>query len=264
MTGGAALAAAQMIARRGDVAANVDEHLRFVSAAADADVGLLVFPELSLTGYELDLAGELAFSEQDPRLRPLIEASQTHAMTLVAGAPVRVGSKLHIGAFIIGADGSLDLYTKQRLGAFSPEAGRGNVVPPPEASVFVVGDRNPLFTFDGRLAAVAICADIGRPAHAQAAADRGARIYLASMFVIPDDLRSDTAKLHAYATQHSMTVVFANYGAPSGGLPSGGSSAIWSERGELLVQLEPSGRGLAVAVQDDDTWRAWGIDLGGL
>ena len=256
------LAAAQTIPVRGDVAANIDEHLRFVADAADAMVGLLVFPELSLTGYELDLAEALAFTEGDTRLAPLIEAARTHGITLVVGAPVRIGSKLHIGAFIVGSDGTVALYTKHRLGAFPPNVATDSVLPPAEASVFQPGDLNPPLHVDGRLAAVAICADIGRPAHAQAAADRGAKIYLASMFVIPDDLRTDTAKLQSYASQHAMTVVFANYGGPSGGLSSGGSSAIWSERGELLVQLKPSGRSLAVATQAEDGWRAWAIDVG--
>lgn len=256
------LAAAQTMPARGDVAANIEEHLRFVADAADAHVRLLVFPELSLTGYELDLAKSLAFSERDSRLDRLVEVARARDIILVVGAPVRIGAQLHIGAFLLFPDGTVDLYTKQRLGAFPPYASPNGVVPPPEASVFQAGDRNPLLHLDGCHAAVAICADIGRAAHAQAAADRGAKIYLASMFVIPEDLRSDTAKLQAYAEQHSMTVVFANYGAPTGGLPSGGSSAIWSDRGELLIQLKPSGRGLAVAAQEERGWRAWGIDLG--
>ena len=52
------------------------------------------------------------------------------------------------------------------------------------------GARDPLVPIGagGDAAAIAICADTGRPGHSRTAADRGARVYLASMFIIPSDL----------------------------------------------------------------------------
>jgi predicted amidohydrolase len=79
------------------------------------------------------------------------------------------------------------------------------------------------------------------------------------MFVIPADFENDSAKLGSYAAQHAMAVVLANYGGPSGGLPSAGGSAIWSERGERLVQLEATGSGVAVAIEGPIGWRARAI-----
>jgi predicted amidohydrolase len=113
------------------------------------------------------------------------------------------------------------------------------------------------------MAAVAVCADAGRPVHANKAAERGAGTYLASMFVIPSDLEKETATLRSYAVRHSMAVVLANCGGPSGGLPSGGRSAIWSEKGELLAELETRGAGVAVAVRGDSGWRATTVMLDG-
>ena len=256
-----ALAAAQTIPKRGDVAANLDGHIRLIRVAAEQHVRLLVFPELSLTGYELDIADDLAFTDGDLRLRPLIQSASSCDMILVVGAPVRIGAALHIGAFIVFPDGSVDLYTKHRLGAFPPDVSPGRVVPPAEATVFQPGNLNPLVRFDGHTAAVAVCADIGRPSHPSEAADRGAKTYLASMFVSPQDFEQDTARLSSYAAQYSMAVVFANYGGPSGGLPSGGRSAIWSDSGELLVRLEPTGWGLAVATESENGWRSKAISL---
>ena len=69
------IAAAQTVPVRGDVDANMERHVRLVHVAADAHARVLVFPELSLTGYELDLAGSQAFTESDPRLTPLVEAA---------------------------------------------------------------------------------------------------------------------------------------------------------------------------------------------
>lgn len=185
-------------------------------------------------------------------------------MTLIVGAPVRIGPRLYIGAFIVSPDRSVELYTKHHLGAFPTDARPDGIVPPAEATVFHPGNRNPLLRFDGNTAAVAVCADIGRPSHPKEAADRGARNYLASMFVIPADLEHDTARLRAYAVQYSMAVVFANYGGPTGGLPSGGRSAIVSEKGELLAQLETTGSGMAIAIEDETGWRAKTVMVGGL
>jgi predicted amidohydrolase len=264
MTVARSLAAAQTIPKRGDVEANLEGHIRLIHAAAEGRARVLVFPELSLTGYELDLAEDLAFSESDPRLTPLIELASSYRMTLIVGAPVRIETRLHIGAFILSPDRSVDLYTKHRLGAFPSDASPDSTVPPAEATVFHPGHRNPLLQFDGNTAAVAVCADTGRPSHPREAADRGARNYLASMFVIPADLEQETARLREYAVKHSMAVVFANFGGPTGGLPSGGSSAIVSEKGELLARLPAIGAGVAIAIEDETGWRAREVMLGGL
>jgi predicted amidohydrolase len=256
------LAAAQTVPVAGDIAANVAQHLHFVRAAVEAGADVIVFPELSLTGYELDRAAELAFDEHDPRLAPMVELASAHRVTLVAGAPVRIGALLHIGALIVLPGGGVEIYTKRHLGAFPSGVNPGGAVPPPEASVFQAGARDPLVRLGAHTAAVAICADTGRPSHPAAAAARGATTYLASVFVIPPDFAADTARLQCYAAQHRMAVVFANFGGPSGGLPSAGKSAIWSETGELLARMDGPGAGLVVATEeDDDDWRAETIML---
>ena len=48
------IGAAQPEPSRGDVAENLERHVRLVRLAAKHEVQTLVFPELSLTGYELD------------------------------------------------------------------------------------------------------------------------------------------------------------------------------------------------------------------
>jgi predicted amidohydrolase len=254
-----ALAVAQTCPLRGDVDANLAEHLRLTARAASAGARVVVFPELSLTGYELDLADQLAFSLDDARLAPLADAAATESITVVAGAPLRLEARLHIAAFILYPDGTRAVYTKQRLGAFGESARRDGRLPPAEATVFQAGDRNPLVRFDGNAAAVAICADIGRASHPQQAAAAGARTYLASMFVIPSEFDAESEKLGRYAAQHRMAVAFANFGSPSGGLAAAGRSAIWSERGERLVALPPSGSGVAIAIETARGWEVEGL-----
>jgi predicted amidohydrolase len=257
-----AIAAAQTIPVRGEVGANVEQHLRLVEAAASEKARVLVFPELSLTGYEIDLARDLAFSPEDPRLAPLLDAAASSNMTLIAGAPVRMPPWLYIAAFILAPDRTVAIYTKQRLGAFPASASADGAVPPAEETVFRPGTLDPLVTFDGHTAAVAVCADTGRLSHPRDAAERGAKTYLASMFLIPSDFKKESTGLGATAKRYSMATAMANYGGPSGGLTAAGGTAIWSQRGEILAQLGTSGAGLAVAIEGRDGWQAKTLTLG--
>jgi predicted amidohydrolase len=250
MIQGRAIAVAQTCPQKGDAPTNIHEHIRLAELAAAHGAKIVVFPELSLIGYELALCDELAFRESDTRLSPLLAAAVSHGTTLVVGAPVRLNSSLHIGAFLLCPSGTVDVYTKHRLGAF-PASARcdscdGISVPPAEATVFQPGNCNPLVRFGDTMAALAVCADIGNAEHPQRAAERGANTYLASMFVIPSDFEGEEAKLKHYAVQHGMMTALTNFGCSSGGLRSAGRSSIWSESGELLVQLKDSGSGIAV------------------
>jgi len=74
------LALAQINTRLGDVDANLEAHLTLAHEASASGADLLVFPELSLTGYVLqDLASAVAHSPvvTDPVFKPLLEASRT-------------------------------------------------------------------------------------------------------------------------------------------------------------------------------------------
>jgi predicted amidohydrolase len=66
------IAAAQGVSVRGDIPRNITTHSTAIATAAMQGVSVLVFPELSLTGYEPDLAAELAMTPSDSRLTPLL------------------------------------------------------------------------------------------------------------------------------------------------------------------------------------------------
>jgi predicted amidohydrolase len=73
------LALAQINTRLGDVQANLEKHLEIIRGARDGGADLLVFPELSLTGYVLqDLAATVSHraGPEDPVFQPLLEASR--------------------------------------------------------------------------------------------------------------------------------------------------------------------------------------------
>src|SRR5256885_12417548 len=79
-----------------DVAGNVVAHAALVRAAGTR---VVVFPELSLTGYELDAP---ALDPADPRLAPLVAACADTGSVALVGAPVRGD---HIATLAVDAAG---------------------------------------------------------------------------------------------------------------------------------------------------------------
>jgi predicted amidohydrolase len=256
------LAAAQTVPVPGDVDANIRQHLQLAQTAAANEVTLLAFPELSLTGYELALGPALAFDAEDARLHPLVAAARTHDMTLVVGAPVRSSYGLHIGAFIIEPAGGVHLYTKHHLGAFRPEEHRDGAVPPPEDAFFSPGTLSPTIAWRGHTLAVSICADSAYPSHAQAAAERGATLYVCCQFAISAHMAFKMSRLKEAARRNELTVIFSNYGGPTGGLVAAGASCVRSADGDAVARLPAEGCGLAIAWEDGARWAGKTVLIG--
>ncbi len=145
------IAAAQSCAHPADLPRNLDDHLRLMRIAQARGVRLLVFPELSLTGYEPSAAAALAQPADTPLLQPLRQLAEQARMTTVVGLPLRSPkhAKPLIAALILGADGSLGVYAKQHL-----HAG--------EERHFSAGDGGPLLEIDGLPMASALLAGYAR------------------------------------------------------------------------------------------------------
>jgi predicted amidohydrolase len=80
------IALAQINTKLGRVEDNLEKHMAYIKAAQAQKADLIVFPELSLTGYVLqDLAPTVSHrpTADDPVFRPLLEASQE--MDIVVG-----------------------------------------------------------------------------------------------------------------------------------------------------------------------------------
>jgi predicted amidohydrolase len=223
------IAAIQTVPRRGDVIANVAVHERAMEIASARGADVAVFPELSITGYEMDLAEALAFVPEEDRLRSLREAVRRLGIVAVVGVPLRLSTGLP--------------YTKRHV--HESEAGH-----------FVCGDVDPRFDIAGEVAALAICADTSHAVHAAHAAGTGASLYLAGSFITPEGYARDDANLRTYATEHSLVVAMANYGGSSGGMESGGRSAVWAPGGRLLARAPESGGAIVLARRESNGWTA--------
>lgn len=230
------IAAAQSTSVPGDIPRNVTHHLQFAEAAAERSVGLLVFPELSLTGYELAIARPNAIVPDDLRLAPLRHFATRAEMTIVVGAPVlNENSELFIAALAFDPDGSVSTYKKVHV----PESERGVFKPGPGGSVLRVGNAT---------VALAICADASHPQHAANAAASGAGVYAAGVMIDGEGYARKVPLLKNYAVEHRMAVLMANYSGVTGGEVSAGRSAIWSKDGQLLAESTGTEESLVIAV----------------
>ncbi len=105
------IALAQMNTHLGVVEANLEKHLDLVREARSSGAQLVVFPELSLTGYVLqDLATQVSHrpEQDDPIFKPLLEASREIDMMVgfvdednrhrffIAAAYLSEGNVLHV------------------------------------------------------------------------------------------------------------------------------------------------------------------------
>lgn len=234
------IAAAQSISVPGDIEANVQEHLRFITAAHAAGVQMLVFPELSLSGYELPLMQRCLLHPDDEALAPIRALVRRTGVVVTVGAPVApadasTNALPAIGAITFRPDGSAVVYRKHHV--HSSEARFAS--PGPQAtSVISLGQET---------VGQAICADIGQATHAALAAQVGATLYLASVLVSEAGYAKDSAALQQYAQIHGMGTLMANHGGPSGDYISAGKSAFWAPGGALVVAAPGVGPCLVIA-----------------
>ena len=74
-----------MIVDGADLARSVYDQVRLAGLAAEQGAQLVVFPELSLTGYDRGLTRADALTPKDPRLEPLRVVADVRKILVIAG-----------------------------------------------------------------------------------------------------------------------------------------------------------------------------------
>ncbi|MEM9820024.1 MAG: carbon-nitrogen hydrolase family protein, partial [Bacteroidota bacterium] len=200
------LAAAQIQSRPGAIDFNLAEHLRCTQLATQLGAQLILFPEMSITGYVKARATALAFVPMDDRILPLKHLAQKQNIIIIAGAPIRHQQQLYIGSFVLFPEHSIRFYTKR-------------YVHHTEADYFQSSfDHNPTIDLEGQKMGLAICADINHPEHPQALKDLGCTFYLPSIFDTEEAVKKAHRLLPQYAQTHRMHVLMANFYGQAGAL----------------------------------------------
>ena len=87
---------AQIKAVKGDINQNIASHIKFVERAADLHASAIFFPELSLTGYEAELAKALATTAADIRFKIFQQICMPMLVEVGTPAPIVIDFALHI------------------------------------------------------------------------------------------------------------------------------------------------------------------------
>jgi len=216
MTDGLRIAAAQPPIAAHDVAANAQAH---ALAVLSAGARVVVFPELSLTGYELDAD---PLDPVDPRLAPIVDACAATGSVALVGAPI---GGPYIAMLTIDGSGVTVAYRKMWLG--DVEAQRFS----PGLSPAVIG-------VDGWRLGLAICKDTGVPQHAYDTAALGIDAYVAGTVKHASEASLQAERAHRIATEHGVWVVIASFAGPTGGgfAETAANSAIWAPDGTVIAQ----------------------------
>ena len=228
------IAAVQIHSHPGDIAGTVAEHARQIADAADAGASVVLFPELSLTGYEpdlIDLHG-IRITPEDAVLQPLSLICRQRRVHALVGAPTASGSLPQIGVLHIDPRGAIrQVYAKQHL-----DVG--------EIGIFSAGSVAGSLEVGGWKLALAVCYDAAVEGHSVAAGRSGADAYLVgALYVIGSEHRIDEQMKRA--TEQGMWAVLAQYSGGTGGGPACGLSGAWRPDGTEVVRLG-AGQGIAV------------------
>ncbi|MCP5158366.1 MAG: NAD+ synthase [Gammaproteobacteria bacterium] len=152
----------------GDIAGNVDKIITAATEARDRlRADLVVFPELTLTGYPPeDLLLRPGFIRQvEPALQQLCSAM--HGITAVVGCPLLTPEGLRNAAVVL-ADGAIRAsYFKQWLPNYSVFD---------EKRYFVPGEDPVVFKIAGARVGVTICEDVWLPGPVAQATEAGAQL----------------------------------------------------------------------------------------
>jgi predicted amidohydrolase len=236
------IASAQTSPKRGNTEKNLNDHYRLIKIASENDADLILFPEMSITGYEREKAKDLSFEVKDNRLKTLCKLSEENNIIVVAGAPIEIAKKLYIGCFVIKPYSSVEVYVKHYL-----HTG--------EEQYFSSTKRfNPSVKIGDKKVSFAICADIDNPKHPFDAYKSGCDIYMPGIFFSPSGISNAYNSLSGYAKKYKMNVLMSNFCKQSWGKEAAGQSAFWNSNGELVAKMNSTNTGLLLAERNKDNW----------
>ena len=210
----------------GEVAANLAVVERVTAEAAAGGAGLVVFPEMFLTGYNIGAAvRELAEPSDGPSLAALGEIAQKAGTAIVCGYPERAGDRLFNSAVFLDAEGeTLANYRKSQLfGAF-------------EMAYFTPGSQLVISEFGGIKVGFLICYDIEFPEPARHLAQAGVQLLLVPTALMAPGVPVARRVVPSRACENQIFVAYANRPGREGDLDYVGESCIVGPNGDDLAR----------------------------
>lgn len=216
---------------KGNISANIEAHKKFIELALTLNADSIFFPELSLTGYEPELAKKLATNHNDNRLDIFQQISDHNNIIIGLGLPTFTESQIQISMVIFEANKPIQTYSKQQLHS-------------DEFPYFVNGVGQVIIKTKDKNIAPAICFESLQPSHSENAFKLGADVYLASVAKPANGVEKAFDYYPKVAKHYGMPVLMSNCVGFCDNFLSVGNSAIWTKEGELVGQLDDKKEGI--------------------
>ena len=227
---------AQMDCKLGDIKANLNKMREFISEARGQKINLLIFPELSLTGYSVkELVPEVAIRIDNPIVEDLKRESKD--ISLVVGFVEESKDYNFYNSALYLEEGEIKhLHRKIYLPTYGIFE---------EKKYFVSGERMRAFeTSYGRMA-ILICADSWHPVLPYISALDGASIFIHTVASFEKGLGEEISnritweRLNKfYAQIFSCYVIFVNRVGSEGENRFWGGSTVIAPRGKEIVKAD--------------------------
>jgi NAD+ synthase (glutamine-hydrolysing) len=274
------VAAATLRTAIGDPPANARAVLAAARECADEGVGLVVFPELTLTGYSIEdiLLQDTLLDAAEAALGEVVAASADLLPVLVVGLPVRHRHRIHNVAAVVHRGRVLGAAPKSYLPTYREFYERRQVAPGDDVrgTLTLLGAEVPfgpdlLFAADdvpGFVLHVEVCEDMWVPVPPSATAALAGATVLANLSGSPITIgRAESRALLARSASARCLAAYvyaaAGEGESTTDLAWDGQTMIW-ENGTLLAESErfPRGERRSVADVDLDLLRAERLRMG--
>jgi predicted amidohydrolase len=217
----------------GDIMANIKKHKAFIDLAIAQEADMILFPELSLTGYEPSLSKELAFDKEDTRLADFQRISDEKNIIIAVGLPIRLQQGVGIGMLLFQSFKKRVINSKKYLH-------------PDEYPFFVAGENYMDLSIASTKIGLAICYEIAIREHGLTAVENGAKIYMASVAKTKMGVEKAHQQLATFAKHNALPVLMSNCVGPCDGVIAYGKSAIWNRKGELIATLDAEEEGILI------------------
>jgi predicted amidohydrolase len=225
------VAVAQPVCHPGGIGLNAAAHAAAVRATS---ASLVVFPELSLTGYVLDAeVVDLAGGALDP----VVDACASTGATALVGAPVRADGGRRIAVVAVTAAGAAVAYCKVHLGG---EEGRHFRPGPGPAVIEVRGWR----------VGLGICKDTRIDQHLTGTFGQVIDLYAAGLVHAFEEQGELPRRAARIVHEGQVPVAFASAAGVAGPTypRAAGRSGIWDRTGALLAGTGPEAGTVVSAV----------------
>lgn len=216
---------------KGNIAANIEAHKKFIELALTLNADAIFFPELSLTGYEPELAKKLATSHDDNRLDIFQEISDKKNIVIGLGLPTATETNIRISMIIFEPNKPRQTYSKQQLHS-------------DEFPYFENGDGQVIIKTNDKNIAPAICFESLQQTHCENAFKLGADVYLASVAKPANGIVKAFDHYPKIAKQYAMPVLMSNCVGLCDNFLSVGNSSVWTKKGKLVGQLDDKTEGI--------------------